>query len=47
MLKVPTIPGIVYTVKAGDSAESLASKYNSTAENIIAYNDLEGGYADY
>lgn len=43
VLKVPTIPGIVYTVKAGDSAESLASKYNSTAENIIAYNDLEGG----
>lgn len=43
VLKVPTTPGIVYTIKAGDSAESLASKYQSTAENIIAYNDLEGG----
>ncbi len=43
VLKVPTTPGIVYTIKAGDTADDLARKYGSTAEKIIAYNDLEGG----
>jgi surface antigen/LysM repeat protein len=33
--------GIVYTVKAGDTAESLASKYKTTADRIISFNDAE------
>lgn len=41
VLKIPTVAGIVYTTKAGDTPESLASKYGSSAERIIAYNDLE------
>lgn len=32
--------GIVYTVKAGDTAESLASKYGSNADSIISYNKI-------
>lgn len=42
VLKLPTVAGIVYTAKAGDTPESLASKYSSNAERIVAYNDLEG-----
>lgn len=41
------ISGIVYTVKSGDTADSLASKYQSSAQEIIAINDLEvGGLAE-
>lgn len=43
LLRIPSTPGIVYTAKNGDTPESLASKYGSSAERIIAYNDLEGG----
>lgn len=41
ILKLPTVAGIVYTAKAGDTPESLAEKYGSSAEGIIARNDLE------
>lgn len=41
VLKIPMIPGIVYTVKSGDTADGLASKYQSSAEQIISVNDLE------
>ena len=41
VLKLPNVPGIVYTVKAGDSIDSLASRYRSAADRIIATNDLE------
>ena len=41
VLLIPSTPGIVYRVKSGDTIESLASKYGSTAENIISFNDLE------
>lgn len=40
-LLIPGTPGIVYKVKAGDNVDSLASKYGSSAEKIIACNDLE------
>ncbi|HET9174147.1 MAG TPA: LysM peptidoglycan-binding domain-containing protein [Candidatus Saccharimonadales bacterium] len=33
--------GIVYTVKAGDTAASLAAKYKSDAAKITAFNDAE------
>jgi N-acetylmuramoyl-L-alanine amidase len=35
------VSGIVYTVKAGDTVESLASKYKASADQITAYNDAE------
>lgn len=41
LLYIPSVAGIVYTVKSGDTAESIASKYGSTASEIIALNDLE------
>ena len=40
-LYVPGTSGIVYTVKSGDTVDSLASKYGSNAEEIVACNDLE------
>ncbi|MBQ6313296.1 LysM peptidoglycan-binding domain-containing protein [Candidatus Saccharibacteria bacterium] len=41
ILYIPSVPGIVYTVKAGDTIESIVEKYGSTASDIIALNDLE------
>ena len=41
VLKIPMIPGIVYTVRSGDTADGLASKYQSSSEQIISVNDLE------
>ncbi len=40
-LYLPTVAGIVYTVKDGDTVDSLAEKYGSNAAQIISYNDLE------
>ena len=39
-LYLPSVPGIVYTVKEGDSAASIAEKYGSTAEEIEEKNNL-------
>jgi surface antigen len=45
-LQIPPVNGIVYTVKAGDTTASIASRYKSDEQRIIAYNDLElGGLA--
>lgn len=41
VLKIPSVPGIVYTVKPGDTIASIADKYGSTEAEIIALNDLE------
>lgn len=41
ILKIPSIPGIVYTVKSDDTVDSIASKYGSSAAEIVALNDLE------
>jgi surface antigen len=38
---IPPVNGIVYTVKAGDTPQSLATKYNANAAQITAYNDAE------
>jgi len=35
------VSGVVHTVKAGDTPESLASKYRANKDEIIAYNDAE------
>ena len=41
LLYIPSVPGIVYTVKAGQTVEQIAAKYGSTVAEIIALNDLE------
>lgn len=40
-LNIPPVNGIVYTVKTGDTADSLAAKFNANKSQIIAYNDGE------
>lgn len=40
-LKIPGASGVLYTIKAGDTAQSLAAKYKSDAARIISYNDAE------
>ena len=42
VLLIPSVDGIVYKVKDGDTLDSLVEKYGSNKEEIIAYNDLEG-----
>lgn len=38
---VPSVPGIVYKTKKGDTYEGIAEKYKSNTEEIIIRNDLE------
>lgn len=40
-LLIPPVSGIVYTVKSGDTASSLATTYHADQAKIIAYNDAE------
>jgi surface antigen len=40
-LVIPPVNGVVYTVKAGDTPASLASRYQANADLIISYNDAE------
>ena len=42
-LTIPPVNGIVYTVKPGDTADSLATQYRANKDKIIAYNDAEIG----
>jgi surface antigen len=42
-IKIPPANGIVYTVKPGDTPETLANAYQSSAEAIAAFNDAENG----
>ncbi len=42
-LIIPPVDGIVYTVKNGDTPNSLASTYRSNESRIIAFNDAEIG----
>jgi len=41
VLEIPPINGVVYIVRAGDTAASIASRYQSDASRIISYNNLE------
>ncbi|MGH7158225.1 MAG: CHAP domain-containing protein [Candidatus Saccharimonadales bacterium] len=41
VLAIPPINGLVYTVKEGDTPESLAQRYRSNKDQIIAFNDVE------
>ncbi len=38
---IPAVDGVVYVVKEGDTVQSLAEKYKSDADLIVAVNDLE------
>ncbi len=38
---ISPVNGIVYTVKAGDTPSSIATRYHSNKENLIAFNDAE------
>lgn len=40
-LVIPPVNGIVYAVKAGDTAATLAQKYQSNEAQIVSYNDAE------
>ncbi len=40
-LTIPPLNGIVHTVKAGDTPQSLATAYHTSAEKISLYNDAE------
>lgn len=42
-LNIPPRNGIIYQVKSGDTVESLAEKYKSNREQLIAFNDAEVG----
>lgn len=40
---LPGMDGVIYIVKKGDTASSLAARYRANAQQIIAYNDAEIG----
>ncbi len=40
-LYLPSVPGIVYVTKKGDTYEGVAKKYGSNLDEMIARNDLE------
>lgn len=41
LLTILPVNGVYYTVKAGDTPESVALKYKTDAARIVAFNDLE------
>lgn len=40
-LKIPSVDGLFYTVRAGDSLQSVASKYGVALKDILDVNDLD------
>ena len=40
-LKVPSVDGLLYTVKSGDTLDSIAVAYTTSIEEILDVNDLE------
>jgi surface antigen len=40
-LLIPPVNGIIYTVLSGDTPTTLAARFHSNAQQIIAYNDAE------
>jgi surface antigen len=40
-LTIPPVDGVVYTVKSGDTPDSLATRFRSEAAKIVAFNDAE------
>lgn len=42
-LVLPSVPGIVYTVKGGDDINGLVAKYGANKADLLSYNGLEEG----
>lgn len=42
-LIIPPVNGVVYTVKNGDTPQTIAAAYHTTPEKVIEYNDAENG----
>lgn len=40
-LDIPPIDGFVYTVKEGDTLDSLASRFSTSKSKIVSFNDIE------
>lgn len=40
-LRIPSVDGLMYKVKSGDSIQTVAKKYNANIEDILDINDLE------
>jgi len=40
-LTIPSITGVLYTVKNGDTADTLAQKYQADKDRIVTFNDAE------
>ena len=40
VLRIPNQDGILYTVRAGDTLESIAARYDTTVDHIVAANEL-------
>ncbi len=40
-LRIPNIDGVLYTVKNGDTVDTIASRYQTNRERLVSYNDLE------
>ena len=46
LLKIPSMSGILYTVKAGDSAASIAAANGISADRVVEANGLGSGFLD-
>lgn len=45
-LTIPPVDGIIYTIREGDTIDTIAAKYQADKARIVAFNDLElGGFA--
>ncbi|HEX6461695.1 MAG TPA: LysM peptidoglycan-binding domain-containing protein [Candidatus Saccharimonadales bacterium] len=40
-LQIPAVDGVIYTVRAGDTADGIAAKYKADKNRLITYNDAE------
>lgn len=40
-LRIPNVDGVLYTVRDGDTVDSIAARYGTQRERLVSYNDLE------
>lgn len=40
-VRILPVTGLIHTVQAGETAETIASRYQTSAEAVVAYNDVE------
>ena len=41
VLTIPPVDGVIYTVRSGDTVDSIAAKYKADRDRLVAFNDLE------